>query len=275
MENYMEYANLEEQNVFQRYVNKCKLFYGMTMSVLTVTLIAMIFGPLLLSQPFPIEVEYPFYVDVQPIKTIIYLHHVMAVYQSYVQVCGNIFIALLLWFVAARFEILCHNFRKVTNISEFLMCVELHQHLLRYAKDVTMTVRYIALTSIVFSTVAVVFSGLTFLSRQPLTIKAQFLTIGASSLVEVFICAWPADYILRMSNNVGHAAYDSSWYNKEIMLQKDLPYLIMRCQQPVTVTVPCMLPTLSLNYYASYLSTTFSYLTTFRAIFAVEDGLQI
>lgn len=127
----MQYANSEEQNVFQRYVDKCKLFYGMTMSGLTVTLIAMIFGPLLLTQPFPIEVEYPFYVDKQPIKTILYLHHAMAVYQSYVQVCGNIFVALLLWFVAARFEILCDNFRKVTNISEFLTCLELHQQLLR------------------------------------------------------------------------------------------------------------------------------------------------
>lgn len=131
MENYMQYAKSEEQNVFQRYVNKCKLFYGLTMSVLTVTFIAIIFGPFLLSQPFPIEVEYPFYVDKLPIKTLIYLHHVMAVYQSYVQVCANIFIALLLWFVAARFEILCHNFQKVTNISEFLICVELHQQLLR------------------------------------------------------------------------------------------------------------------------------------------------
>lgn len=34
----------------------------------------------------------------------------------------------------------------------------------RYAKDVTMAIRYIALSSIGFSTIAVVFSGLTFLS---------------------------------------------------------------------------------------------------------------
>lgn len=41
--------------------------------------------------------------------------------------------------------------------------------------------------------------------RQPLTIKTQFFTIGASALVEVFICAWPADYLLstvRYSNHI-------------------------------------------------------------------------
>lgn len=131
MENYIQRAKLEERNIFQRYINKCKLFYGVTMAWLTVTLVAMICGPLLLPQSFPFEVEYPFHVEMQPLKTIIYLHHAMAVYQSYVQVCANIFIALLLWFVAARFEILSYEFRKVTSFSEFINCIQLHQQLLR------------------------------------------------------------------------------------------------------------------------------------------------
>ncbi|XP_072764976.1 odorant receptor 13a-like [Anoplolepis gracilipes] len=275
MENYIQQANAEEKNIFQKYIDKCKLFYGITLSWITITAVAMVFGPLLLPQSFPIEVEYPFYVGQQPLKTVIYLHHAMVIYQSYVQVCSNVFVAVLLWFVAARFEILSNEFRKVTSSSEFKICIQLHQQLLRYAKDVTLAIRYITLSSIGFSTVAVVFSGLTFLSRQPLTVKTQFLTVGASALVEVFVCAWPADYVLNMSNKVGQAAYESLWYKKKISLQKDLLYIVLRCQQPVTVTVPCMLPTLSLNYYASYLSTTFSYLTTFRIIFDVEDGLEI
>ncbi|XP_025262026.1 odorant receptor 4-like isoform X2 [Camponotus floridanus] len=267
MENYIQQAKSEEKNVFQKYIDKCKLFYGLTISWIAITAIAIIFGPFLLPQPFPIEVKYPFYVSQQPLKTIIYLHHAVNVYQSYVQVCSNVFVAVLLWFIAARFEILSHQFRKVRSFSEFKICIQLHQQLLRYAKEVTKAVRYITLSTIGFSTVAVVFSGLTFLSRQPLTIKAQFLTVGASSLIEVFVCAWPADYVLSTSNNVGYAAYESLWYKKEVSLQKDLIYVKSRCQQPVSVTVPCMLPTLSLNYYASYLSTAFSYLTTFRVIF--------
>ncbi|KAL6423488.1 hypothetical protein ACFW04_010217 [Cataglyphis niger] len=272
MENYIQQAKPEEKDIFQKYIDKCKLFYGLTLCWITITAVAIIFGPLLLPQPFPIEVQYPFYVgQQQPLKTIIYLHHTMAVYQSYVQVCSNVFVAVLLWFVAARFEILSHKFRKIRNFSEFKNCIQLHQRLLQYAKDVVMTIRYIALSSIGFSTVAVIFSGLTFLSRQPLTIKAQFLTVAASSLIEVFVCAWPADYVLSASNNIGHAVYESLWYKKEVSLQKNLLYITLRCQQPVSVTVPCMLPTLSLNYYASYLSTAFSYLTTFRIILSDDD----
>lgn len=131
MEDYIQQAKLEEKNIFQRYIKKCKLFYTTTMCWITITAIIMIFGPFLLSQPFPIEVEYPFDVDKQPLKTIIYLHHALVVYQSRVQVCSNVFIALLLWFVAARFEILSQKFQKITSITEFIICVQLHQRLLR------------------------------------------------------------------------------------------------------------------------------------------------
>ena len=53
------------------------------------------------------------------------------------------------------------------------------------------------------------------------------------------------------SNDIGYAGYESSWYNKDISLQKNLLYTVSRCQHPVTLTVPCLLPSLSLNYYAS------------------------
>lgn len=53
------------------------------------------------------------------------------------------------------------------------------------------------------------------------------------------------------SNDIAHAGYESPWYNKEISLQKNLLYIVSRCRYPVTLKVPCMLPTLSLNYYAS------------------------
>lgn len=131
MENYIQQAKSEEKNIFQKYINKCKLFYGLTLSWIAITAIAIILGPLLLPQPFPIEVQYPFYVSQRSLKIIIYLHHAMVVYQSCVQVCSNVFVAVLLWFIAARFEILSHQFRKVRSFSEFKICIQLHQQLLR------------------------------------------------------------------------------------------------------------------------------------------------
>lgn len=55
MEHYIQQAKSEEKNVFQTYIDKCKLFYGLTISWIVITAIAIIFGSLLLPQPFPIE----------------------------------------------------------------------------------------------------------------------------------------------------------------------------------------------------------------------------
>lgn len=135
MESFVELAKLEEKVMFQYYINKCKFCYGTVMGCITFTLVAMLFGPLLLDQTFPLEIEYPFDVERQPLKTIIYLHHVVLIYQSYIQVCTNVFVALLLWFLVARFDILACKFREIANASEFAICVKQHQHLLRW--DVT------------------------------------------------------------------------------------------------------------------------------------------
>lgn len=57
---------------------------------------------------------------------------------------------------------------------------------------------------LIFIYVALFMSKYYSAQRQPLTIKTQFFTVGASALIEVFICAWPADYLLRMVRHSSH-----------------------------------------------------------------------
>lgn len=90
-------------------------------------------GPVLLPQPFPLDAEYPFDVQRQPLRTIIYAHHLLAIYQSMTQVAANILPAVLLWFVAVRFDILSNRFRSITNIKELMKCTHDHYILLKYA----------------------------------------------------------------------------------------------------------------------------------------------
>ncbi|KAM0726990.1 hypothetical protein ACS0PU_007151 [Formica fusca] len=46
---------------------------------------------------------------------------------------------------------------------------------------------------------------------------------------------------------------------------------MQRSQNPVTIAIPCVMPTLSLNYFASYCSTIISFFTTFRAFLNEEE----
>ncbi|XP_070512360.1 odorant receptor 4-like [Cardiocondyla obscurior] len=234
--------------------------------------ISVILTPVFSSQSFPSEVEYPFDVHRQPLKTIIYAHHVLIAYQCVIQVSTNTFPALLLWFIAARFDILSVRFRKMTNMKELKKYTREHISLLRYAKEVTHAIRYVALLCVTFSTGAVIFGYLTFISRQPWSVKWTFLMIAFCGFVELYMYAWPADNVLSMSTDIASAAYESLWYNdvNDLNTQKILVYVILRSQHPVTVSVPCALPNLSMKYYASYISTVFSYMAFVRIIMEQE-----
>ncbi|XP_029178645.1 uncharacterized protein LOC114946360 [Nylanderia fulva] len=132
------------------------------------------------------------------------------------------------------------------------------------------SIAHVVLSSLGVSTTALVFCGVIFLSQLASSLKVQIVILCSTSLMKVFLCAWPADHLMRTSSNIAEAAYNSLWYNQSIDSQKVLLYTLLRCQRNIVVSVPGLLDALSLQHYASYLSTVFSYLTTFRIIFS-ED----
>ncbi|XP_018309037.1 odorant receptor Or2-like [Mycetomoellerius zeteki] len=270
MEAYYQRAQEYEKKIFQRYIDKCKPFYGSILCWLAMTGISVILTPLFSSQPFPCEVKYPFNVQLQPLKTIIYAHHILIAYQCVIQVSTNTFPALLLWFIAARFEILSVQFRTMTNMKELVNYTREHSLLLRYAKEVSCAIRYVALLCVTFSTGAVIFGYLTFMSRQPWTVKWTFLMIAFCGFVELYMYAWPADKVISTSSDIASAVYNSLWYDDNLTMQKILIHIILRSQRPVAISIPGALPNLSMNYYASYISTVFSYMAFVRIMLGQE-----
>ncbi|KAF3054621.1 Odorant receptor 318, partial [Nylanderia fulva] len=251
MEDYYQQAEKYEKEILQLYVDRCKSFYGTIFCWVLMTALSMIATPLFSPQPFPSAAEYPFDVHHQPLKTIIYAHHMLTIYQSATQVSANSFPALLLWFVAARFHILSVRYRTMTNMKEFIKYTREHYILLRYAKEVTLAIRYIALLCVTFSIGAVIFGYLTFMSKQPWSVKWTYFMIALGGFVELYMYAWPADNVINTSTDIASAVYDSLWYDDDLATQKLLIYVILRSQHPVTVSIPCALPNLSMNYYAS------------------------
>ncbi|XP_039304706.1 odorant receptor 49b-like [Solenopsis invicta] len=74
-----------------------------------------------------------------------------------------------------------------------------------------------------------------------------------------------------MSTSVAQGVYESLWYNQDKIFQKNLLFVSKRSQIPIVVSVSSILPVLSLEFYALYVSTAFSYLMTMRIVF-VEDN---
>ncbi|XP_071634717.1 uncharacterized protein [Temnothorax longispinosus] len=215
MESFCELLKPREEAVVQRYIDKCVYFYGGSIFWIYLSCLFIIFGPITLDQPFPTNAEYPFNIYRQPIKSIIFIQQTIACLQGAAQLCMPIFMALLLWFSSARFEILVEKLQEITNNSELKKCIREHQNLL-------------------------------------------------NGLSVVFMYTWPAEHLIHISDEIEQAVFYTEWYQQPIALRKALHIVMLRAQKPVTVSVPCVMPALSLKYYASYLSTIFSYFTTLR-----------
>ncbi|XP_032684841.1 odorant receptor 30a-like [Odontomachus brunneus] len=274
MEDYYRQAKPYERDVFQRYVNKCTRYYMVTLSIMSIAFVGSIVEPLFRGiDSYPLVIKYPFVVDQRLLWAIVYLHQTFGLYQVYCQATGNAFLALLLWFTSARFEILSIKFRKASKYFDWQICVREHQELLRFAQEMSLSITYVVLSSLSISTFTLVFGGVTILSRLPLSVKAEFAIVCISSMVKVFLCAWPADHLMSISSDIGNAAYKSLWYEHGIPSQRIMLYTLLRSQRPVIITVPGLLTALSFEHYSSYISTAFSFLTTFRIILS-EDKVR-
>ncbi|XP_071565664.1 uncharacterized protein [Temnothorax nylanderi] len=246
-----------EEIVIQRYVDKCIVFHSGSLFSYYSILFFTIVLPFLTQQSFPTLAEYPFDVYHEPLKTIIYIHQSAAGTLVAGQLCTNVFMALLLWFATARFEILTEELEKVTNAYQLFKCIKEHQELLKYTEEVAIAARPFALTTIYCSTVSMICAFLLFITC---------LGLAVAALSEVFMYCWPAEYLTHMSKNIAETALYMLENNNFIELWKCLQIIIMRSQKPIKTAIPCLMPALSLNYFTAYLSTILSYFTTLRVM---------
>ncbi|XP_072742557.1 uncharacterized protein [Anoplolepis gracilipes] len=243
MENVYALIKGHEEAIVQRdYIDKFAHFYGFCTISFYISVLALLVGPILHDEPLPIAAEFPFDASRQPLRAITYIHQCVIGLFIAGSLCINTFMALLLWLTSARFKLLIENLRTITNIYDFMKCIEKHQQLLEYAKEVTLVVRPFAMGTIFASTLALITIGLIFIIKVSLALKFQCVFLTVSGLLEVFMYAWPAEHLIHIM-------------------------IILRSQKPILVALPCGLPSLSLHYYASYLSTIFSYFTTIRLMF--------
>ncbi|XP_047368981.1 odorant receptor 30a-like isoform X2 [Vespa velutina] len=265
MENFVKRANPLEKRILQNYVKRCAIFHLITTIGFYVICSGLILGPAILSQPLPTYAKYPFKVDSHPIYEIIYFH------QGFVGILASVGgtidcqVAVLLWFTSARFEILCMELTRFINLFDLNCCIRKHLHLLRYAKDVVITVRYIILITTCISALIMIFGGLQLIFAKSTTMKIQFVILVIGAVIQLFLCSHPAENLAGMSMAIGLSVYNSNWIGQSTKVLKSICILIQRSQKPVIVNIDGVLPALSLKYYASFLSSSFSYFTTLRA----------
>ena len=131
MKSCCEKGNSHERRVFQQYVDKYAMYYAASAVWFYGTTVTVLIGTLFICDPFPTMAEYPFPVDSEPIRSIIFLQQSLAGLQCSSTMCINIFCALLMLFAAARFEILMNEMRTVDNVALFVKYVKKYYALKR------------------------------------------------------------------------------------------------------------------------------------------------
>ncbi|KAF3428085.1 LOW QUALITY PROTEIN: hypothetical protein E2986_11934 [Frieseomelitta varia] len=261
-------ARQYERDIFSKYIAKCNVFYGGTLIFVYITGLVFVMGPVALPIDYPLECEYPFRVNYTSIIIFIYFHQSFVCFQCAAHVCLSAFGAFLLWFTAARFECLAMEFQNSSNIDTLIVCIKKQLHLRRYAEQVVNCLRFLVLYAISVGTCALTLCGIIMIvvskfsdilyniksvavfMNSPQVVKTQFITISVTMLIQVYMFAWPADYMKEWSINVSRSVYDGKWYKQSLKLQK-MFLNVMLYQKPITLSISCLLEELSLRYYCS------------------------
>ncbi|XP_034942903.1 odorant receptor 22c-like, partial [Chelonus insularis] len=270
IEDFMKNANLREKEYLKKYINRAAFFHIFVTISIWLVCFDFIIEPIILGQKFPTDVAYPFSIDNQYLHISLYLHQVISLFFIAAALSIDFQVAILLWFTALKLETLGYYFENVSNEKELRYCIRKHQHMLWYANQVKNAVKYVALSTVLTTTIGIVCGCLTLISHQPLSVKLRVGNIVINAAVELFIYAWPANNLIQMSQIISSNVYHCNWYGKSTKMMKTVSYVIQRSQKPITIYISGFIPDISLQYYTSFLSTTFSYFTTMRILLSKE-----
>ncbi|THK33266.1 uncharacterized protein LOC107047710 [Diachasma alloeum] len=266
IEAFVKNANSHEQEVLTKFMQRITPFYlGFNISAIVAALIYAL-GPFITRQPFPFVVEYPFRVDKQPIYEIIFLIQTIVCFQ-----CGGTSfydcqLSILLWYGTIQLDMLAEQMRNVNNARELKHCLSIHQDILRYIDDTIKTVRPVVITTVVGATICIASGGNLIVGTGSILNKAQFVIITLAYSFELLCVAWAAESLATAHQDVGWALYSSLWIRNSKEFNRMVIFVVQRCQTPPVIRIGGILPKLSMSYYASYISATYSFFTTLRAI---------
>ncbi|XP_078034891.1 odorant receptor 13a-like [Augochlora pura] len=266
---YFRNLKPHEKEIYQRYIDNYCPFYAVSSIWNALAAFLVIVGALFTPQPFPMMAEYPFSVDYEPVRSVVYLQHSYVAVQCMSTLSSNMIAALLILFAAGRFEILMVDLRDAITVDHLKSCIEQCQLVRKYAEDVVEGVQYIAIITLIISSGNLVLSGFNVIGRQPIMVKVQSIFLAGSALIEVYMCAWPADALMEVSETAVDSVYRGNWYNQDLRVQKTV-LLMLLPQKPIVISLKFVMVALSLNYYCSYVSNAFSLFTALRVVLDKE-----
>ncbi|XP_063977437.1 putative odorant receptor 85d [Diachasmimorpha longicaudata] len=274
METFVKAANAHEREVFSSCLKRVfPLHVIYNLMAISATL-SYILGPFTLDRLLPNNFVYPFAVDKHPTYDIMFVMESTGAMQCASSTAVICQVSLLLWYGTVQLELLAEKMKKVRNVQELKAYIHMHHHILWYIDEANKTVRPVVMTTIAMATMSILCGEITIIGNGPKVEKLQFIMIVIAYSIELLCVAWAAENLTTACEQVGWALYDSSWFQNSKELNSAALFVMQKCQNPSVVSIGGLVPKLSMNYYATYMSATYSFFTTLRVVFRkIENEL--
>ncbi|XP_020289083.1 odorant receptor 4-like [Pseudomyrmex gracilis] len=190
----------------------------------------------------------------------------------------NSFLLTLILHVGGQIDILCEWLtnafsRNVPRSSEEITMrsiITKHQQIILFAENVENLFTYIALMLLVSDTFIICCLGFGIVisldAPDVATILVKSILFYITMNLEAFIYCFAGEYLSAKSKMIGHAAYDSVWYECSIMNSRSILVVILRSQKTLTITSGKMMD-LSLERFATVIKASASYISVLLAMY--------
>ncbi|XP_026670008.1 odorant receptor 4-like isoform X1 [Ceratina calcarata] len=263
---FVEVANEDESRVLQGYVDRYKMFFSVTAMGYISTAVSFGFVPLFSTQDLPADGWIPFATEPLVLYLVIYVHQVYCICTAALCIFVDFTIALLFSFPAARLDILGTKLRHVDSYRMLISCVKEHQEIIGFVEDTKAIVEALLFKTNVTMGSAVICGAFQLVNNQSLAVKSQFVPMVVSGCAHLYVIAWPADDLKESSVRFLNSIADVRWLGKQREMGSALIIMIQRSQKMFLIRMSSLLPALTLEYYANFLTTVSSYFMAMRTM---------
>ncbi|KAK2582485.1 hypothetical protein KPH14_004788 [Odynerus spinipes] len=265
VEEFINNCNPEEEAIMQKYIDRSEISTVMAISNVGAA-ITFSFTPVFTDSEIPGDAMFPFSIKALYLKCPIYFLDVILLFQTALCVCVDFRIAMLMWYSAAKLELLGLRLQKATSKYEVKECAKEHQQILSFileAQDVMETLLFKTNVTMGLTAIGATFS---LLHREPINVQLQFICMVVASYQRLYVTALPADDLKETSVKLATWTYNVRWYEYPSEIAADIHIILLRSQKPVLISMGGLLPSLTLEYYAHFLYTISSYFMTMRQV---------
>ncbi|XP_072742577.1 odorant receptor 30a-like [Anoplolepis gracilipes] len=265
IENYLQTANTNDINILQKHLNRYMLVMATNTFVLSFAGLIICFRPLITKERFPVDVWYPFFMDIPLRSFLIYVSQIFCGIECVLCLNTDSSIAMFLCYSTARLEVLQHNLENTKTKSFIHACIKEHQDIIKFVELTEATTQYFILKlNLTMGTTIICSLFPLIIADQSLTVKCQFMFTFLSACKRFYVSAWSANDLTEMSKQIAYSSSFEDYMAPETV--NEFLFIILRSQKPLTISMASFLPILSLEYFGNFMTKAFSYFTAMKSI---------